>query len=75
MSLIFDVDGAPVSDNEYQARLLAITIQLVQAAGGKLRIPPATQQQQGMTFLYQDVQEDGSLLLSVETTPRPTQEA
>ncbi len=39
--MIYDKDWIPQSENEYQQRLLATTILLVQASGGCLIIPRA----------------------------------
>jgi hypothetical protein len=77
MATIFDVSGEAITDNEYQVRLLSMTLTLVKAAGGRIVIPPPAPSTGGMSYLYTDKLEDGTTILSVEDKPRfapPTQE-
>lgn len=68
--MIFDVNKAPVTDNEYQQRLLAMAITLVKAAGGRIEVPPPSQVSEGMTYLTQELLPSGGMVLTVQDKPR-----
>ena len=65
--MIYDGDWIPQSDNEYQQRLLAMTVLMVRACGGTLTIKPEhfTTEVNGGSQLKQTRQPDGSIVLEV----------
>lgn len=66
--MIFDGNWVPQSDNEYQQRLLALTMLLVKASGGCLIIPKAIVEEMLTTkgsMLHQTKLENGDIELVV----------
>lgn len=74
--MIYDGNWVPQSDNEYQQRLLASTMLLVKAAGGKIVITQAMLQDEALhghgTMLHQERDAEGNITLTV-TESKKTQ--
>lgn len=74
--MIYDENWVPQSDNEYQQRLLAATMLMVKAAGGRLVITRALMEEQSLhgygTMLHQERDAEGNITLTV-TESKKTQ--
>ena len=73
--MIYDGNWIPQSDNEYQQRLLASTMLLVKAAGGKIVITQDLLRDQALhgegTMLQQDRDHEGNITLTVTHSQKP----
>jgi len=72
--MIFDVNDQPLTDDEYQQRLLTMAILLVKGAGGQIVIPQSMKEElrekQGKTYLQQHVDPmNGNTVLTVGERP------
>ena len=64
--MIFDLQGNPLTDDEYRQRLLAWTMVLVKAAGGRLEIHKDLLEDHGhdgRTFLEQEFDQERQVLV------------
>ena len=73
--MIYDGNWIPQSDNEYQQRLLAATMLMVKAAGGKIIITQALMQDEALhgqgTMLQQERDHEGNITLTVTNSRNP----